>query len=187
MAGVESASALNGCAASSEPGGFTLVELMGVVAVAAIVLTLGVPSFFTLIQNNRAATQVNELVMALSLARSEAVKRGAPVSLCPSKDPKDQSKCSGGTDWQVGWLVFVDAAAADSADPVVGEVLRVWPEMTGLAGFSGPKSLRYLAEGDVRAGAVFNHTKKGCPANKPEARTVTVSPTGRASVAAAGC
>ncbi|WP_296809824.1 GspH/FimT family pseudopilin [Thiocapsa sp.] len=184
MAVVESTSTFNADPASGAPGGFTLVELMGVVAVAAIVLTLGVPSFFTLIQNNRAATQVNELVMALSLARSEAVKRGVPVSMCPSKD---QSKCSGGKDWQVGWLVFVDAAAAESADPVVGEVLRVWPKMTGVTGFSGPTSLRYLAEGDVRAGAVFKHTKKGCPANKPEARTVTVSPTGRASVAPAGC
>jgi type IV fimbrial biogenesis protein FimT len=184
MAVVESANGLNRHRAKQMPGGFTLVELMGVVAVAAIVLTLGVPSFFTLIQNNRAVTQVNELVMALSLARSEAVRRGDPVALCPSQD---QATCTDGTDWRVGWIVFIDAAAADSADPVVGEVLRVWPEMTGAAGFSGPKSIRYLAEGDVRAGAVFKHTKKGCPASKREARTVTVSPTGRVSVADEEC
>jgi type IV fimbrial biogenesis protein FimT len=166
------------------PAGFTLVELMSVAAVAAIVLTLGVPSFFTLIQNNRAATQVNELVTALCLARSEAVKRGDPVAICPSQD---HSNCTGETDWRVGWIVFVDDAAADSADPVVGEVLRVWPEITGVAGFSGPKSLRYLAEGDVSAEAAFKHTKQKCPANKHEARAITVGPTGRASVADEEC
>jgi type IV fimbrial biogenesis protein FimT len=161
---------------------------MMVIAVSAIVLTLGVPSFYTLIQNNRAATQVNELVMALSLARSEAVKQGAPVSLCPSTDQsKDEPKCSGAKDWSVGWLVFVDNAAAGSADPVVGKVLRVWPKMTGVAGFNGPKSLRYLAEGDVRAGEIFTHKNKVCPANKDDVRTVTVSPTGRVSVVHAGC
>ncbi len=181
---VEPTSTSNDCSASRATGGFTLVELMVVIAVAAIVLTLGVPSFYTLIQNNRATTQVNELMMALSLARSEAVRRGVSVSLCPSQD---QSTCTGGTDWRVGWIVFVDVAAADSADPIIGEVLRVWPAITGAAGFSGPKSLRYRAEGDVRAGAVFKHTKKGCPASKDEARTVTVSPTGRASVEPAGC
>lgn len=188
MAVVESTNTSNAFSASRGRGGFTLVELMVVVAVAAIVLTLGVPSFYTLIQNNRATTQVNDLVMALSLARSEAVRRGVPVSLCASQD---QATCSGGTDWQVGWLVFVDAAAACSVKSVK-DVLRVWPPMNGVEKFEGPKCLRYRAEGDVSIpkngkDPEFTHEKKGCPADKDEARTVTVSPTGRASVAPAGC
>ena len=97
--------------------GFTLIELMITLVLAAIILTLAVPGFQDIIRNNRAATQANELVTALGLARSEAVKRGARVSLCPSTD---QASCTGGADWSNGWIVFLDTAANDLAAPVVG-------------------------------------------------------------------
>lgn len=59
--------------------GFTLLELMVTLAVLAIVIGLAVPSFQQMIINNRLNTEVNTLVSALQLARSEAVKRGAEV------------------------------------------------------------------------------------------------------------
>jgi type IV fimbrial biogenesis protein FimT len=90
--------------------GFTLIELMVALSVAAIILTVGIPNFRTLIQNNRAATQANELVGALGLARAEAVKRGLPVAICASND---SSTCTGGNDWAGGWIVFVDDNAGD--------------------------------------------------------------------------
>ena len=61
--------------------GFTLLELMVTVAVAAILATVAVPGFRDLIQNNRVTTQTNELVTALNFARTEAVKRGRPVDV----------------------------------------------------------------------------------------------------------
>jgi type IV fimbrial biogenesis protein FimT len=61
--------------------GFTLLELMVTVAVLAILVTVGVPSFQDLIQNNRVTTQTNELVTALNFARTEAVKRGRNVEV----------------------------------------------------------------------------------------------------------
>jgi type IV fimbrial biogenesis protein FimT len=61
--------------------GFTLLELMVTVAVLAILVTVGVPSFRTLIQNNRVTTQTNELVTALNVGRTEAVKRGRNVQV----------------------------------------------------------------------------------------------------------
>ena len=61
--------------------GFTLLELMVAIAVLAILATVGVPSFQDLIQNNRVTTQTNELVTALNLARTEAVKRGRNVEV----------------------------------------------------------------------------------------------------------
>jgi len=61
--------------------GFTLLELMVTIAVLAILATVGVPSFRDLIQNNRVTTQTNELVSALSFARTEAVKRGRNVDV----------------------------------------------------------------------------------------------------------
>lgn len=62
--------------------GFTLVELMVALAVLAILLAIGVPSFRQLIETNRAASQVNELIGALHTARSEAVRRNAVHRFC---------------------------------------------------------------------------------------------------------
>lgn len=58
-------------------GGFTLVELMITIAVAAILLATATPSFTSLIQNHRLVAQHNDFVANLNLARSEAVKRSA--------------------------------------------------------------------------------------------------------------
>lgn len=61
--------------------GFTLVELMVVVAILAIVTAIGVPSFNTMIQNNRLSAAVNDVSGALNYARAEAVRRGRTVQV----------------------------------------------------------------------------------------------------------
>jgi len=78
------------------------------VAIAAIVLGLGVPGFQQLIRANRTVPEVNRLVTALSLARSEAVKRNATVAVCRASG----SNCSlaPGVNWENGWVVFADNA-----------------------------------------------------------------------------
>jgi len=84
--------------------GFTLLELMITLAVASILLSIGVPSFVDFIQNGRMSAQTNELNASLSLARAEAIKRKIPVTVCRSSD---QDSCSGA--WGDGWIVFTDA------------------------------------------------------------------------------
>ncbi|MCH6550161.1 MAG: prepilin-type N-terminal cleavage/methylation domain-containing protein, partial [Proteobacteria bacterium] len=66
-----------GVITSERTRGFTLFELMITLAVAALILSLGVPGFRNFIQNNRATTHTNDLVTALNLGRSEATRRGA--------------------------------------------------------------------------------------------------------------
>lgn len=85
--------------------GFTLIELMVTIAIAAIVLTMGVPSFLSLIQNNRMITVTNDFVTDLNLARSEAIKRSSRVTLCKSADG---ATCIQEGDWSQGWIVFTD-------------------------------------------------------------------------------
>lgn len=87
--------------------GFTLIELIITVMLAAIVLTIGVPSFRTAILNSTRVAQTNELVGVLNLARSEAAKRGLRVVICRSSDG---ANCATDTTsiWENGWIVFVD-------------------------------------------------------------------------------
>ncbi len=167
--------------------GFTLIELMITLLLAAIILALGVPGFQDIVRNNRAATQSNELISALSLARSEAVKRGARVSLCPSTD---QATCTGGTNWANGWIVFRDIAANDGAPPVVeAPPIRVWGPLAGNAALDGPANVRFRGLGDVINPVLpanpFEHRIPGCGAG--DGRDITVNPAGRALVTRVDC
>jgi type IV fimbrial biogenesis protein FimT len=79
--------------------GFSAIELMTVVAIVAILLTVGTPSFRSLLQNQRMTTASNDLLAAINLTRSEAIKRGERVHL---------ASASGSDDWAKGWVVFID-------------------------------------------------------------------------------
>jgi type IV fimbrial biogenesis protein FimT len=102
--------------------GFTLFELLTTIAVLGILLAVGVPSFSSIIRNNRIAAATNDLVTALTFARSEAMKRGDMVTTCPSED---QAACAGSNDWSTGWIVFVDRNL-DGARDVDEPLLQVW-------------------------------------------------------------
>ncbi|MBN2886034.1 MAG: GspH/FimT family pseudopilin, partial [Chromatiaceae bacterium] len=71
--------------------GVTLLELMVTLAIVTIVTTIAVPSFQSVIRNNRAATLSNDLLSALNLARSESVTRGKRVTVCKSNDIADDT------------------------------------------------------------------------------------------------
>jgi len=95
--------------------GFTLVELMITIVVVTIMLAMGAPAFKDFIKNNRVTAQTNDLVSAIQLARSEALKRGTNVVVCASKDG---AKCTGKDTWADGWIVFSDFDQTDGANPV---------------------------------------------------------------------
>lgn len=87
-------------------GGLTLLELMVTVAIVAIIGAFAVPSFQTMIQANQTRTVASELMATLNLARSEAARRGQPVSVCRSSN--GSSCASSGTGWDSGWIAFVN-------------------------------------------------------------------------------
>lgn len=167
--------------------GFTLIELMVTIAVAVVILTLAVPGFRSIIQNNRAATQANDLVTALGLARSEAIKRGLTVSLCPSSD---QATCTGGTAWEEGWIVFLDRDGDGSRDPdgdpdLDDLLLRVHAALDGGSTLAGPANLRFQAAGSVNAIATFQHRIDDCSGD--QGRNIDINLSGRVNVTRVAC
>jgi type IV fimbrial biogenesis protein FimT len=90
--------------------GFNIMELMVTLAVGSILLSIGVPAFKDFMDNNRMAAAANELNISLHMARTEAVKRRANVSICPSSNwNSPTAACNVGGDLDDGWLVFVDS------------------------------------------------------------------------------
>ena len=83
--------------------GFSIIELMITLVVAAILLSIVAPSFRDIIQDNRLTTEINSLSASLNLTRSEAIKRGTPATLCKSND---SVSCMAPANWHDGWLVF---------------------------------------------------------------------------------
>nr|WP_314624715.1 GspH/FimT family protein [uncultured Noviherbaspirillum sp.] len=81
-------------------GGHTLAELLFVLAIAALLAGLAMPALRGLLQQHRLGTTVNDFLAALTLTRSEAVRRSAQVVLLPA-----------GEDWASGWVVAVDRNA----------------------------------------------------------------------------
>lgn len=104
--------------------GFTLIELMVTIAVAAVLLTVAIPSFRDLLARNELTTTANAWVGALSTARAEAVKRNQSVALCGDDDAPTSgigSGCSAALAGQVryfprsgGGTEVAHAALADS-------------------------------------------------------------------------
>lgn len=90
--------------------GLTLIELTSTLAAATLVLTLGVPAFRGLQSDIRGTSVRTALTASFALARSEAIRRGVPVSVCPSADG---ATCASGSasDWATGWIVSTPANA----------------------------------------------------------------------------
>jgi type IV fimbrial biogenesis protein FimT len=95
-----------------EQKGFTLVELLITMVVVSVLLATAVPSLMQFVKNNRLTGQTNDLVVAIQMARSEAVKRGTNTVICASSD---QVTCTGNTTWASGWIVYSDFDPTDGA------------------------------------------------------------------------
>ncbi len=158
--------------------GFTLVELMVTVVVAAILLALAIPSFATMIRKNRAASDISALTTTIAYARSEAVARGRNVCVTPSTN---------GGAWKNGWKVRVDDAGATCT----GAVLREFQAAQASSALSvkisnADVSTFAFTSGGYRSGSndvVITYFADGS-CDPDTGRALTVYGTGRLNIAA---
>jgi type IV fimbrial biogenesis protein FimT len=106
--------------------GMTLIELMTAITVLGILVAVAAPSFRSFTANNKVVATTNDLVTALNLARSEALRRGGNAVACASTT---MTGCSGSGNWANGWIVFNDPNANNTVD--AGELLQVWAPSGG--------------------------------------------------------
>jgi type IV fimbrial biogenesis protein FimT len=117
--------------------GFTMTELLTALTIAGISLSVAVPSFTAVVNNNRRATGINQFVSTMHIARSEAITRHARVRICPSSNGTSCQAVS----WNKGWLAFVDLnndQTIDAGEQVlvdVGELSKIDISTTEFPGF----------------------------------------------------
>ncbi|MDV6344628.1 GspH/FimT family pseudopilin [Nitrosomonas sp. Is37] len=160
--------------------GFTMLELMIALSIGAILATIAVPSYQSMMVQSRLATQANEFLTALHFSRSEAVKRGMRVTMCKSNDGKT---CTTGSNWQDGWIVYSDSGTVGAINGS-DQILRVFPALKGSTMDGGTKFanwIAYLANGSSQgsgySGLVGNGTFTLC--NSTKGRKITINNTGR--------
>lgn len=166
--------------------GLTLFELMVTVMIVAVLGALALPNFGSAMRRGRMTTEVNELLGAINLARTEAITRAAPVSICPSADG---AACSGdATTWNGGWMVFVDYANPGEVDGGDGDVvLRVWPKINSKDSVTSTATyVRFAPTGSATFGGGDTDVTKfllkpeECTVDY-EGRQITVAALGRAN------
>jgi type IV fimbrial biogenesis protein FimT len=169
-------------------GGLTLLELLLLLGMIGVLSMAAVPPLMDTLTRMNVTTAARTLTSALNLARSEAVKRGRDVLVCPSTDGSD---CAAGS-WASGWIVFVDTNG--DADGTTGSVdagdtiIRVFNQRAGLTIAIAPTTnlLTYDNRGYGRMGAL--RTVTICPqdGNAANARQVEISVSGRSRIITAG-
>jgi len=162
--------------------GITLPELLVSLAVIATLGTGAYSQLHALIQENRMVAEVNLFVAALQLARSEAVKHGRRVVLCPSMD---KMNCGNSSAWTYGWMLF----ASDNREHEASEALLHTgnPLAAGIILHASNYRKRIVYQPDGSSGG-SNSSFTFCDIHKAaRPRVVCLSNSGRARLANSRC
>ena len=165
--------------------GFTLHETVITLTIISL-LGAGALAFAPLLRSTHLTTQVNTLIGNLYFARSEAIKRGQPVTLCKSDSGLT---CTESSAWQDGWIIFTDDNGNGEFDGD-DQILRVGPKLEGGTtltfsawGVGTGKYVSYAASGVTMKNGTFRFCNIDGPAY---ARAVILIQSGRVRTSATG-
>lgn len=182
--------------------GFTIYELLITLLIVGIVLSLGIPNLSEFTQNSRIASTVNDLHSSFMLARSEAARAKANVTICASDEPLAANATCDGAGFDGGWIIFVDVGPDDGGvdiardDPANEPVLRRHPPIPDGIDITPNAGATYfsfaasgLGRGDVGGTPALqtavicdergNQTAAG---GRSAARFIAVTPVGRSNI-----
>ena len=166
--------------------GFTLLELLVTLAIASILLSVGVPSFRAVIMDNRMVRDTNQFVASINQARSAAVRFQRNAMVCASANfSASVPTCSGSSDWAQGWIVWVDKDRDGATD--ANEILSVQAPINDSTSFAATNAslFSYDARGFGRSPA---DDLTMCDDRSGETgRLIRVNTVGRTHVAQQGC
>lgn len=170
--------------------GFTLVELLVVLLIAALSLALAAPLLTEVLHRARIGAESARLLSAINLARSEAVLRSTPVTLCPSPSSRTAAtSCAG--DYAGGWMIFANPDRDRDVDTPGDEVLHVFSAAprgfsvrNGAGTRAADRAIDFLPDGTSHS----NRTLLVCPPAGSAAapRAVVINIVGRARLREGG-
>jgi len=160
--------------------GFTLLELLVSISIAAILMTVGVPSFNSFIRDSTLRSETNTLSSSLSLSRSEAIRRGENVNITAISDS---------TNWSRGWRIWIDSNNNNNFDND-DVLIRVFDQVNSNISAT-QAAISFNHDGSLNLPA--NHTSIGfdikpaqnCQTN--EQRHLTIEASGRVDFSLTTC
>ena len=163
--------------------GFTLIELMVVVAIAAILASQAVPSLTATVRSIQLSTATNTFFTSLILTRSEAIKRNSRAVLCKSVAG---GACDSSGGWEQGWIVFHDLnnnVTVDAGEVILlrQEALQVPLRLTGNTNVANYISYTSTGTTEMVSGAFQAGTLTACTESltRVVARQIVISSMGR--------
>lgn len=166
--------------------GFSLIELLAVLAIAAVLLGVGLPSWRAFTASQGTSSASNGLLADILLARSEAIKRRERVTLCKSADGES---CTDAGSWDQGWIVFVDAdgnGLRAASEPVLQRQPPLGASLHATGNGTMARYVAYAPNGTTRqvGGGFQAGTLTVCPASADPvtARLIVINANGRPRV-----
>ncbi len=167
--------------------GFTIIELLIVVVIAAVVAAIGGPAMGNFIKNNRLQSKTHAVMADVLHARGEAVTRKKSVVMCRSANADSATPTCGGTapDWGTGgYITFVDEDLSNTfnaGDLLLRRGAKVSDNVTLMLDGTVDPEIRFSSDGTLNEGG--NTAFLAVCDDRPDAdgfgRRIDVPPHGR--------
>jgi type IV fimbrial biogenesis protein FimT len=158
--------------------GFTLIELIITLTIAGILMAIAAPNMSGFVARSRLASQVNELIADMNLARNEAIKRSTTTGVCATA--VNGAACAPGGNWANGWLVYyVDPATAASV------TIKIHEQLSGNNTLTAPSDALIFSKSGFLTSATGSITL--CDVKLHKSRLLEVKGTGRSALTEGNC